>query len=49
MRNMLMMWAVFAAALSLWGNVGVFRGDGQTPVLEKSAEVQMVVTRVFYR
>ncbi|MBQ7693524.1 MAG: hypothetical protein IJT50_00200 [Lentisphaeria bacterium] len=49
MRNILMMWAVFAAALSLWGNVGVFRGGGQTPVLEKSAEVQMVEEEVVMR
>ena len=49
MRNVLMMWAVFAAALSLWGNVGVFRGSGQTPVLEKSAEVQMVEEEVVMR
>ena len=49
MRKLLMMWAVFAAALSLWGNVGVFRGGGQTPVLEKSAEVQMVEEEVVMR
>ena len=49
MRNNLMMWAVFAAALSLWGNVGVFRGSGQTLVLEKSAEVQMVEEEVVMR
>ena len=35
------------AALCVWaatvsGNVGVFRGSGRTPVLEKSSEIQMV-------
>lgn len=49
MRNILAMWAVFAAALSLWGNVGAFRGSGQTPVLEKSAEVQMAEEEVVMR
>ena len=36
-----------AALVVLWcgvlfGNAGVFRGSGQTPVLEKSSEIQMV-------
>ena len=36
--------AVFAVLWSgvLFGNAGVFRGSGQTPVLEKSSEIQMV-------
>ena len=32
----------FAIISSCFGNVGVFRGSGQTPTLEKNAEIQMV-------
>jgi len=43
--------AVFAVLWCgvLFGNVGVFRGGGQTPVLEKSSEIQMVEERVEMR
>jgi len=41
MKKMLSATLMFAAACC-FGNAGVFRGNGQTPVLEKSSEIQMV-------
>ena len=41
MKKLLLAGLMFAAACC-FGNVGVFRGGGQTPVLEKSSEIQMV-------
>ena len=33
---------LFLIAVSCFGNVGVFGGSGQTPMLEKTADIQMV-------
>ena len=41
MKKLWLAGLIFAAA-GCFGNVGVFRGSGQTPVLEKSSEIQMV-------
>ena len=41
MKKLLSATLMFAAACC-FGNAGVFRGSGQTPVLEKSSEIQMV-------
>lgn len=47
--NMKNLWSLMLLSFVAWnsfGNAGVFRGGGQTPVLEKSAEVQMVEEEV---
>ena len=42
MKKFLMFCLLFLIAVSCFGNVGVFGGSGQTPMLEKTADIQMV-------
>ena len=42
MKKFLTLWLFFLISVSCFGNVGVFGGSGQTPMLEKTADIQMV-------
>ena len=42
MKKLLTLCLLFLIFVSCFGNVGVFRGSGQTPMLEKTADIQMV-------
>lgn len=46
MKKILVFFFLLSIVLRTSGNAGVFRGSGQTPVLEKSSEVQMVEEEV---
>ena len=42
MKKLLTLCLLLLVFISCFGNVGVFRGRGQTPMLEKTADIQMV-------
>ena len=42
MKKFLTLWLFFLISVSCFGNAGVFGGSGQTPTLEKTADIQMV-------
>ena len=42
MKKFLILCSLFLVFISCFGNVGVFRGSGQTPVLGKTDQIQMV-------
>ena len=42
MKKLLTLCLLLLVFISCFGNVGVFRGSGQTPILEKTADIQMV-------
>ena len=42
MKKFLTSCLLFLIAVNCFGNAGVFRGSGQTPMLEKTDQIQMV-------
>ena len=42
MKKFLTLWLFFLISVICFGNVGVFGGSGQTPMQEKTADIQMV-------
>jgi len=47
MKRFLTFYFLFSVFVNCFGNVGVFRGSGQTPVLGKTDQIQMVEEYIF--